>query len=68
LKGYQQQRAFSDQDIAMVDTMVMLRRFALLAWIGSHDETDLASGLAQNFAQGSAELANRYVRTGRLVH
>ncbi len=67
LSGYQRVRKFSKKDIAAVDSMVMLRRFALLAWVGSHVETDLASGLAPDFASVSAQLAARYVKTGKLV-
>ncbi|MCF6327336.1 MAG: phosphotransferase [Devosiaceae bacterium] len=67
LAGYVQVREFSKADIEMVDSMVMLRRFALLAWVGSHAETDLAAGLAPDFAKISAKLAEKYVNTGRLV-
>ncbi len=68
LAGYVREREFSKTDIDMVDSMVMLRRFALLAWVGSHGETDLAAGLAPDFARTSARLAEKYVNTGRLVH
>ncbi|WP_404404394.1 phosphotransferase enzyme family protein [Pelagibacterium halotolerans] len=66
LTGYRRHRAFSREDAAMLDTMVMLRRMALLAWIGSHNETELARSLAPTFAQGTADLAERYLRTGRI--
>ncbi|VAW24205.1 putative phosphotransferase [hydrothermal vent metagenome] len=67
LAGYVQERKFSKADIEIVDSMVMLRRFALLAWVGSHAETELASGLAPDFAKISARIAQKYVNTGRLV-
>lgn len=62
LKGYQQTRALSDVDIATLDSMVMLRRMALLAWIGSHSETRLAQQHMQGFAEGTVQLAERYLR------
>jgi hypothetical protein len=35
---------------------------ALLAWIGSHAETSLAQQHVSGFAQGTADLAERYLR------
>lgn len=59
IEGYSAIRPLSGQDIAMLDVMVMLRRMALLAWIGSHAETTLAQTHMPGFAQGTAELARR---------
>jgi Ser/Thr protein kinase RdoA (MazF antagonist) len=61
LAGYARIRALSPADIGMIDTMILLRRMALLAWIGSHGETELAKAHAQNFARVTAELAARYL-------
>lgn len=61
LESYMQARALSPEDIDMIDTMVMLRRMALLAWIGSHGETNLAQTHVNGFAEGTAELAGRYL-------
>ena len=44
-----------------MDTFVMLRRMALLAWIGSHAETDLAKEQGPQFTRVSCELAERYL-------
>jgi hypothetical protein len=33
----------------------------LLAWIGSHAETDLAKSMEKDFARVSADLAERYL-------
>ncbi|MBJ3785453.1 phosphotransferase enzyme family protein [Devosia sediminis] len=62
LKSYQAVRPLSDEDVAMLDSMVMLRRMALLAWIGSHGETSLAQLHVNGFAEGTADLARRYLR------
>lgn len=61
LRGYLPVRTLSAADIAAMDTMVLLRRMALLAWIGSHGETDLAQSHRPGFAQGTAELARHYL-------
>lgn len=66
LEGYRQHRAFTQEDEAMLDTLVMLRRMALLAWIGSHAETELAQSLHASFASVTAELAERYLETGSI--
>lgn len=61
--GYRKARALSDEDEAEIDTFIMLRRLALLAWIGSHIEVDTARELAPNFAPITAELAKDFLRT-----
>jgi len=61
LDGYRAIREPSAADIAAMDTMVMLRRMALLAWIASHGETALAQTHAPGFALGTAKLAKRYM-------
>lgn len=62
LEGYRSVRPLGALDLAAIDSMVMLRRMALLAWIGSHGETRLAQQHVEGFADGTAELAERYLR------
>jgi Ser/Thr protein kinase RdoA (MazF antagonist) len=62
LEGYQATRPLNEADIEAIDSMVMLRRMALLAWIGSHSETRLAQSHMRGFADGTAQLAERYLR------
>jgi Ser/Thr protein kinase RdoA (MazF antagonist) len=61
LAGYRRVRALSAADLAALDTMILLRRMALLAWIGSHGETELAQAQAPRFAAATAELALPYL-------
>jgi Ser/Thr protein kinase RdoA (MazF antagonist) len=61
LESYQAVRPLDAEDIVAIDSMVMLRRMALLAWIGSHAETNLAQTHMSGFAEGTAELAERYL-------
>jgi len=65
LDGYRGVRPLSASDIATLDTMILLRRMALLAWIGSHAETTLAQTHAPGFAKGTADLAERYLAVRR---
>jgi len=62
LEGYGAHRRLTAADIAAIDSMVLLRRMALLAWIGSHGETDLAQNHRIGFAEGTAMLAERYLK------
>ncbi len=65
LSAYRQVREFSQKDEDMMDALIMLRRMALLAWIGSHNETDLAQSLQKTFAKNTATMADRFLG-GRL--
>jgi Ser/Thr protein kinase RdoA (MazF antagonist) len=61
LDGYQRIRPLNADDINSIETMVMLRRMALLAWTGSHAETRLAQTHSQGFAEIAADLAEKYL-------
>lgn len=62
LESYRTIRPLDTEDEAALDALVMLRRMALLAWIGSHAETGLAQTHVQGFAEGTADLAERFLR------
>ncbi len=55
-------RLLSEEEAREIDTFLMLRRTALLAWIGSHAEVDIARELAPTFAEGTVQLAEAYLR------
>ena len=59
--GYRTKGELSDEDVAEIPTFLMLRRLAILAWIGSHSDTDLARELGVPFTQGTTALAERYL-------
>ena len=61
LAGYRKYRPLSAAEENEIDTLIMLRRMALLAWMGSHTEVDIVVELSDEFARGSAELATRYL-------
>jgi len=61
LKGYQSVRPLSESDLREIDTFVMLRRMALLAWIGSHIEAPEPQELAPGFAVTTARLGQAWM-------
>lgn len=61
LCGYRKVRPLRAEDEAEIATFVMLRRMALLAWIGSHIEAPEPQALAHGFAATTARLGARYL-------
>lgn len=59
--SYRRIRPLSDLEEREIDTFIMLRRMALLAWIGSHRESTEPQALAPHFAEGTARLASDYL-------
>ena len=51
VRGYRKKRQLTPEDEFEIDTFIVMRRLALLAWIGSHREVDTAKELAPNFAK-----------------
>jgi Ser/Thr protein kinase RdoA (MazF antagonist) len=52
----------SPEDEAEIPTFVMLRRLLLVAWIGSHSETELAQSMGVEYTEGTAGLCEEYLR------
>lgn len=61
VRGYRKHRDMSAEEEREIDSFVMLRRMALLAWIGSHSDVPEAVALAPDFARISAELGAAYL-------
>lgn len=61
LRGYRQVRSLSEADEAEIDTFIMLRRMALLAWIGSHMDSTEPKALAPTFARVTADVGTKYL-------
>jgi Ser/Thr protein kinase RdoA (MazF antagonist) len=61
IEGYRTVRPLSQAEVDEIDTFVMLRRMALLAWIGSHIDAPEPQALAPNFARVTAELARDFL-------
>ncbi|MEM9709498.1 MAG: phosphotransferase [Pseudomonadota bacterium] len=61
LRGYRKVRNLPTEDEAEIDTFIMLRRMALLAWIGSHGHAPEAKALASEFASRTAALGQSWL-------
>ena len=62
VRGYRKIRRLPVAEEKEIDTFVMLRRLALLAWMGSHSEVDIVVKLRHDFARISAALGRDYLR------
>ena len=61
-KGYRRVIDLSKEDEAEIPTFVMLRRLLLVAWIGSHHETDLAKSMGLPYTEGTIGLCEAYLK------
>lgn len=61
-KGYRKVLALPKADEQEIGTFVMLRRLLLVAWIGSHAETDLAKSMGLPYTDGTLGLCEDYLR------
>ena len=60
VRGYRRAGVLSAADEAEIKTFVMLRRLLLVAWIGSHSETDLAQSMGVDYTRGTVPLCESY--------
>jgi Ser/Thr protein kinase RdoA (MazF antagonist) len=56
VRGYRRVGSLSAEEESEIATFVMLRRILLVAWIGSHSETDLARSMGVAYTHGTAPL------------
>jgi Ser/Thr protein kinase RdoA (MazF antagonist) len=61
VEGYRRVRDLPAEDEAEIPTFVMLRRMILVAWIGSHSETDLARSMGVDYTASTVGLCERYL-------
>ena len=61
-RGYRKAAILSKADADEIPTFVMLRRLLLVAWIGSHSETDLAKSMGLAYTEGTVGLCENYLR------
>lgn len=59
--GYREEGFLSDEEVTEIPTFLMLRRLAIIAWIGSHSDTDLARELGVSFTADSIPIAQAYI-------
>ncbi len=61
VRGYRKVIDLPEEDVAEIPTFVMLRRLLLVAWIGSHSETDLAQSMGVEYTRGTVPLCEDYL-------
>ena len=61
-KGYRRAADLPKADEDEIPTFIMLRRLLLVAWIGSHSETDLAKSMGLPYTEGTVGLCEDYLR------
>jgi Ser/Thr protein kinase RdoA (MazF antagonist) len=62
-EGYRRVLPLSAEEEAELWTFVMLRRMLLVAWIGSHSETELAQSMGHPYTQQTVPLCEDYLAT-----
>ena len=60
--GYRRVLDLPKADADEIPTFVMLRRLLLVAWIGSHAETELAKSMGVAYTEGTVGLCEAYLR------
>jgi Ser/Thr protein kinase RdoA (MazF antagonist) len=61
IRGYRRIGMLSPEDEREIATFVMLRRLLLVAWIGSHSETDLAQSMGVAYTRETIPLCEKYL-------
>ena len=61
LRGYRRVIDLPRPDEEEIPTFVILRRLLLIAWIGSHSETDLARSMGAGYTESAAPLCESYL-------
>ncbi len=59
--GYRRVAQLDAVDENEISTFIMLRRLLLVAWIGSHHDTDLAKSMGLAYTQGTEGLCENYL-------
>jgi Ser/Thr protein kinase RdoA (MazF antagonist) len=62
VKGYRSVAPLSAEDEHEIPTFVLYRRLLLVAWIGSHAETDLAKSMGVPYTQDTVALCEDYLK------
>jgi Ser/Thr protein kinase RdoA (MazF antagonist) len=64
--GYRSRRELPAEHEDMLASFVLLRRLLLLAWMGTHSHSKESAAKAISYAQGSCQLAERYLNSNGL--
>lgn len=59
--GYEREAHISAAEYALIPTFIMQRRIQMLAWIGSHAQTEMALSLGNDWANQTVRLCKKYL-------
>ncbi|KAA8733273.1 phosphotransferase [Acinetobacter qingfengensis] len=66
IEGYEREAHISNEEYALIPTFVMQRRIQMLAWIGSHAQTEMALSLGNDWANQTVRLCKKYLNTQQI--
>lgn len=58
-KGYEEISSLTDEDKAIADSFIILRRIQLLAWITSHKDSDYVKTVCEGFVERTMEIIKK---------
>ena len=61
VRGYRSVMDLSEEDEHEIPTFIMLRRLLLVAWIGSHSETEIAQEMGIPYTEDTVRLCENYL-------
>ncbi|WP_192456577.1 phosphotransferase enzyme family protein [Musicola keenii] len=61
LNGYQRVCSLNDADLAVIPSLLIQRRIQLMAWVGSHRQTEQAVSLGEQWSAHTVRLCQRYL-------
>ncbi|WOE32900.1 MULTISPECIES: phosphotransferase enzyme family protein [unclassified Acinetobacter] len=61
LNGYEKNNHITQQEFAIIPSLLMQRRIQLMAWVGSHAYTEMARSLGEQWTQESIRLCKKYL-------
>ncbi|MEB3753377.1 phosphotransferase enzyme family protein [Acinetobacter sp. MD2(2019)] len=63
IEGYERVAHISNEEYALIPTFIMQRRIQMMAWIGSHAQTEMALSLGTDWADHTVRLCKKYLNT-----
>jgi Ser/Thr protein kinase RdoA (MazF antagonist) len=66
LKGYERIAHLNQAELEIIPTLIIQRRIQMLAWTGTHAETDMTLSLGNDWANESVRLCRKFLETQAL--
>lgn len=66
IEGYEREAHISNEEYALIPTFIMQRRIQMMAWVGSHAQTEMALSLGTDWANHTVRLCKKYMNHQQL--